>query len=380
MPVLGTMVRFLHTSDWQIGMKGGGLGAAGAVVAERRLRAIDRVLELAREQRVDFVVACGDLFEDNRVDADLIADVARRVAAHPDVRVHAIPGNHDLPGPDSVWNRAVWRSVPNLHVHLEPTPWTTPDGAATLHPFPVTSRYANVDPLAGLGDLKDLPGVHVALAHGHLTTVTFGAHEDDVRLPIDPAHVGRTGLDFLALGHWHSTRLEKGKDGKVRVAYSGTHEATAFEESDAGNVLVVTIAEKGAVPSVEKLRSGSLRWKTERFRFAGDQSIDRFRRLLAELDADLARVDVEGELAVTLFADYRAALEDARTRLVHLRVRDDALAWRSDAPRELVTADAGLVEVERRLLALAASDDEGQVVAAREALALLARLAEETAP
>ncbi len=374
------MVRFLHTSDWQIGMKGGGLGAAGAVVAERRLRAIDRVLEIAREHEVGFVVACGDLFEDNRVDAALIAEVARRIASHPDVRVHAIPGNHDLPGPDSVWNRAVWRSVPNLRLHLDATPWTTPDGTVTLHPFPVTSRYANVDPLDALGDLRDLPGVHVALAHGHLTTITFGAHEDDVRLPIDPAHVERTGLDFLALGHWHSTRLEKGRDGKVRVAYAGTHEATAFEEQDAGNVLVVTITEKGAGPVIEKLRSGSLRWRNERFRFAGDKTVERFRRILGGLDADLARVDVEGELGVTLFADYRAALEDARTRLVHLRVRDDALSWRTESPPELATTDAGIVLVRRRLLDVAASGDDEPVVAAREALALLARYAEETAP
>jgi DNA repair exonuclease SbcCD nuclease subunit len=349
------------------------------VVAERRLAAIDRVLAIAREQRVDFVLACGDLFEDNRVSGDLLSDTARRLASFPDVSIHAIPGNHDLPGPDSVWNRAALRSVPNLRVHLEPRPWTTLDGAVTLHPFPVKSRYANQDPLAALGDLRDLRGIHVALAHGHLTTVTFGGHEDDVRLPIDPAHVDRVGLDYLALGHWHGTRLEKGRDGRVRVAYPGTHETTAFEEQDSGNVLVVTIAEKGAAPLVETLRSGSLRWTTERFRFAGDRGVDRLARVLDALDADLVRLDVEGELAAALFADYQALLERARSRLVHLRVRDEALAWRAEPSLERRLGDASLAEVERRLLEIAASASESEAAVAREALALLSRFAAETA-
>ena len=140
------MVKFVHTADWQIGMKGGGLGAAAELVARERVRTIDRVLGVAEEHGADFVVACGDLFEHNQVSQELVEDVARAIAGRRNVQVHAIPGNHDLPGAGSVWNRSALRTVSNLHVHLDPTPFLF--GGVTLHPFPVRSRYAASDPLA----------------------------------------------------------------------------------------------------------------------------------------------------------------------------------------------------------------------------------------
>lgn len=50
------MVRFIQTSDWQIGMKGGGLGEAGPIVREIRIESIHNVLKSAQEQKVDFVL------------------------------------------------------------------------------------------------------------------------------------------------------------------------------------------------------------------------------------------------------------------------------------------------------------------------------------
>ena len=67
------MVKFLHTSDWKIGMKGGGLAAAGAVVAEERIRSVGRVLEIATEEGAAFVLAAGDLFEDTGAGKDAMA-------------------------------------------------------------------------------------------------------------------------------------------------------------------------------------------------------------------------------------------------------------------------------------------------------------------
>jgi len=61
-------MKFLHTADWQIGMKAAALGDAGARVREERLAAGRRVVEAAKSHHVDFVLVAGDLFEDNAVD------------------------------------------------------------------------------------------------------------------------------------------------------------------------------------------------------------------------------------------------------------------------------------------------------------------------
>lgn len=371
-------MRFVHTSDWQIGMKGGGLGEAGALVGRQRIETIDRVLVIAEEEGAELVLASGDLFEDNKVAQCMVDDVAKIIRAHPQVEVHAIPGNHDLPGPGSVWNRAALRGIPNLCVHTEPTPVEMLGGEVTLHPFPVKSRYAGSDPLAALENLSEHPGIHVGLAHGHITTVTFGAHEQDIKLPIDPGQVERAGLDYLALGHWHGTRLVKATDGHTRVAYSGTHEQTAYAETDAGNVLVVEIEAKGALPVVRVVRSGALNWAREELTFAGDTNLGRLRELIDGCKADLLRISLSGELPTSIYGDYRELLQESAARFRDLRVRDEGLRWRADEDEEPEPiTDVSLAEVQKRLAGrlAAAGGEEADVL--REAASLFRRFVKE---
>ena len=51
------MVRFLHTADWQMGMRAAKLGEAGKRVRKERLTAGRRVIQTARENAVDFILA-----------------------------------------------------------------------------------------------------------------------------------------------------------------------------------------------------------------------------------------------------------------------------------------------------------------------------------
>ena len=384
------MVRFLHTSDWQIGMRGGGLGRAAETVRRRRIETLERVLATARAHGCAFVVAAGDQFENNGVDQAQVDEVARRLRAYPDLDVHAIPGNHDLPGPGSIYNRAALRHVPTLHVHATPGPVELGEHGVTLHPFPVTSRHALGDPLEGAPVVSDVDGVHVGVAHGHVVTATFGAHEGDVKLPIDPAHVDRCGLDYLALGHWHGARTFAAGDGADRVAYCGTHERTGYDEVDAGNVLVVEIDGKGAPPRIERVPTGQLRWADVAFRFAGDDDAARFEATVGEVDADLVRLTVEGEAPSRAYAAYREAVTALEARVLDARVDDARLQWIADEVEDPLgpLADASLAEVARRLERRAppAADDRpddggaplaDDETAAREAALLFARAVRE---
>ncbi len=54
------MVKFIHTADWQIGMKAAHVGAVGQRVRSERLDAARRVIEAATSHRADFIVVAGD--------------------------------------------------------------------------------------------------------------------------------------------------------------------------------------------------------------------------------------------------------------------------------------------------------------------------------
>src|SRR6266487_6847320 len=69
-------MKFLHTADWQSGMKAAHVGAAGQRVRDERLAAARRVVQAAKNANAEFILVAGDTFEDNGVDRVLIQKVA----------------------------------------------------------------------------------------------------------------------------------------------------------------------------------------------------------------------------------------------------------------------------------------------------------------
>lgn len=245
-------MRFLHTADWQIGMKAAHVGAVGQRVRDERLAAARRVVQAAKNANADFILVAGDTFEDNGVDRVLIQKVAD-ILAEFGGPVYVISGNHDPLVPGSVWEHPAWRSHEKIHVLTQAEPVEIPSGV--LYPCPAREKRSTRNPAAWI-NTDGARGIRVGLAHG---TVEGVSHEEpDYPVPRDAAV--RTGLDYLALGHWHSTATYPALDGSVRMAYSGTHEPTKFGERDSGNALLVEIPESGAPPAVTSVHTGGLHW------------------------------------------------------------------------------------------------------------------------
>ena len=246
-------MKFLHTSDWQIGMKAIHAGDAAEKVREERIETIRKVMDVARENKVDFILVAGDVFENNavkRVYVQRVVDILAKI----DIPVFLIPGNHDPYTPGSVWEHPAWMMNDNIRVLLKKEPVEIPGGM--LYPCPTLEKYSRKDPTAWIVKSgKD--AISIGMAHGTVENI----HAEELDHPIPPDAAERSGLDYLALGHWHSTTIYKGADGFVRMAYSGTHETTRFGERDSGNVLVVEIPEKGAPPVLTRIHVGKLNWK-----------------------------------------------------------------------------------------------------------------------
>lgn len=246
-------MKFLHTADWQIGMKAVQLGARADQVRQARLAAARRVADLAKSRNVDFVLVAGDTFEHHGVKLNTIREVARILGQLP-CPVYLIPGNHDPAGvTGSVWEESVWSEYTNLHILHSAEPVAIPGGM--LFPCPVTEAYSSSDPTEWIAAVET-EGIRIGMAHGSVDSVPDRDHSYPIAR--DAAELAR--LDYLALGHYHSQALYRNAAGVVRMAYSGTHEATSFGERDMGMVLLVEIPQAGAPASVEARETGSLRW------------------------------------------------------------------------------------------------------------------------
>lgn len=247
-------MRFLHTADWQVGMRATQLGEKGERVRHARLESARRAIEEARSGKVDFVLVTGDTFENNGVDRIKVREVAKILGAA-GCPVYLIPGNHDPLTPGSVWEDAAWGEFPDLHVLRTPEPVDV--AGAILYPCPVLAGDSKEDPTAWIN--TDPSKIAIGLTHG---SVENAGYEQTIPIARDAATAH--GLDYLALGHFHSKTLYADDDGTFRMAYSGTHEATGFTQHASGNVLVVEIPHRGAAPQIQTVRTGSLEWLSYR--------------------------------------------------------------------------------------------------------------------
>lgn len=323
---LGT--RFVHTADWQLGMRAGHIpGDAGAVVRRARFDVIGRIAEVARDADADFVVVAGDVFEHHALHRE---NTQRTFEALRGFRcpVYLLPGNHDPYTPDALYRTEWWRQECPSGVKVLGRPEPVALDGVTLLPCPLTERHMS-DPTAWLQrDTGSGASVRVAVAHGGVREFLAGrvapeAMVNDISIELTE----RARLDYLALGDWHSA-------GKVndRAWYSGTPEATSFSEEDPGKVLVVSVEGPGAVPKVEPVPVARYQWRqlTRLLVTADDvQRLESELRAFPSASTTLMEVVLQGELDLTR---YEHAANTLRERLVgvfhHLRWNTQGLHTR----------------------------------------------------
>ncbi len=334
-------MRFLHTADWQIGMKADSVGDAAKRVREERLNAGRRVMDQAQAHEVDFVLVAGDLFEDNAVDRSLVQAVAD-ILSNCGKPVYIIPGNHDPLTPGSVWDHPAWRSSSNLTVLREMEALEM--SGYTLYPCPLFEKYSKKNPTGWIQAQRGT-SINIGIAHG-----TVEGIQDEADYPIPRDAADQTGLDYLALGHWHSTTMYPSSEGVTRMAYSGTHEPSKFGERDSGNTLIVEIDGPSLPPKLTQIRTGGLRWESRRSEIRMPGDLERVQQEIQELEHPEA-ILLDLELSGVLFADEQQTLAHLQdivdSRFLHAKLDASGLTpspeddtWLSSLPPGIIQETA----------------------------------------
>ncbi len=202
-------IRLIHTSDTHLGDE------TGHPVAEDALQA---VVEAVPGLGGDVLLLVGDIFDNGRV-GDVVLDFFLDQVGSLAVPAVLLPGNHDLIGDDSIYNREPFRRRPaNLHVFTQTEGQTISFPELTLDLWGRAMPFHSPEfrPLAGMPPAGNGRWL-VALAHGHFH---FDDELDRRSSPIFPGEVAEATCDYLALGHWD--RHADVSQGRVKAAYSGT--------------------------------------------------------------------------------------------------------------------------------------------------------------
>ncbi|GAA4748165.1 metallophosphoesterase family protein [Gordonia alkaliphila] len=376
-------VTFLHTADWQLGMGRHFLGGqAQHTYDAARADAVVAIGALAQTVGAEFVVVCGDVFDDPKASSRVIRRTLDALGDYP-VPVYLLPGNHDPLDSTSIYRSETFvRACPaNVHVLDHAGVVRVRDGVS-LVAAPWTSKRPESDLIADqLGRLAPADDLRIVVGHGGVDQFSPAADPATVAVGTLQAAVDTGLVDYVALGDRHSV-TSIGDSG--RIWYSGAPEVTDFDhvEHDSGQVLAVTLrrGQESAV-SVAPHQVGQWRFTTIRRDVNGAADLAALREELTALpdkSRTVAKLALVGTLGVADAAAFDELFAEFGERLAAL--------WIWERQHDLtVVADpsdvAGLglsgyaAQTADELVAAAGSDDAAEAAAARSALSLLFRLA-----
>ncbi len=244
---------FIHAADFHLGANLHRFGTARERLQDAQFRALEITLQQAVDNRAAFVLICGDLFDQRNPSPGIVRRTSEIFSTCSHMPVYILPGTHDFLSDNSVFGPGKERWTGDNIIILDNTitsPHRVPGVDCHLYFCPNQSNRSSTSPITGMIRQNE-SGYHIGLAHGSLQIGGLDFKND---YPIYPEDIKKTGLDYLALGHWHNGRLEK--HGPTTVAYPGTSQPISWSDPEAGSVLVVRLEDSGSVEALPVTTSG----------------------------------------------------------------------------------------------------------------------------
>ncbi|MBF0849915.1 DNA repair exonuclease [Gluconobacter sp. R75690] len=261
--------RFLHAADIHLDSPLRGLsryeGLPEAEIRGSTRRALDRLVETALTEKVDFVVLAGDLYDGSWQDVGtglyMVRALSRLVQAG--IRVVTLSGNHDaqsviareLPLPEGI-DHFSYDAPQTLH-------W--PELGVALHGQSFRDRHVTQDmtrsypaPVAGCFNIGVL----------HTSLSGYGEHE--TYAPCSVETLSAKGYDYWALGHVHAREIVCEHPW---IVFPGVLQGRHARETGACGCELVTV-EDGIVRSVEFVECDVVRWCRLELDVSGMQTMD----------------------------------------------------------------------------------------------------------
>ncbi len=391
------MVRLLHLADVHLGARHDDLGEVAAEQRERQFAAFSRAIDTAIARGADVVLICGDLFDSNaqprRSVERAVGELERLAKRH--IRSVIIPGTHDCYDSTSIYRAFDLPAMAGLPAGSDLLTVLTPehpevsfaDLDMVVHGRVFPTKKQPQSPLhAFTAPMDDRARCRVGMIHGSLR-VEGKVESDDVLFT--PQEIAASGLDYLALGHWHSMR--HGRFGATTWAYAGAPEPVAVDQDGAGHVLLVTLDGTGSEASgtrsarprvhIEPITVGRTRFRGADVDVADVVSqADLAKRLLSMADPDLVLdVRLVGVARDSLDLDADELERQLQTGFFKVRIRDTSIAALPEGPLPPPDTIAGAFtrDLGARIAAAEAAGAHELAAEHREALHLLHALLDD---
>lgn len=359
------MIKILQTSDVHLGAKFESLGDRGAVHRRQIERVFEKTVDLAISSKADLFLIAGDLFDGDNPPQAIIDFVRRQLERLRDTSVNVviIPGNHDFLSERSVYKKSFWGDIKNVFVFNDPSAERKeyPGLEVTIHAKVLNTKNSTESAIsmASLGNAK----YNIMMAHGAFIASEGARSRYFDRWPITPDEIKNSKMDYIAIGDFHG--MQDVSQGDVSAWYAGSPESIAFDQKNAGNVLLVEIDSNGA--RVNPVRVGER--KFDQLDLALDNvadSHDLKNEILKDADKNLVRKVVLGGFAKpNIFIDEEMLESELGENFFKLIIIDNSVPQLKDVDCEKYSTDlivGQFVALAREKVERAESDAEKEIM------------------
>ncbi|CAM2956775.1 DNA repair exonuclease [Paenibacillus sediminis] len=275
--------RFIHAADLHLDSLFIGLSGVTdqvrAHLRESTFAALENLVQLGVEEKVDFIVLSGDIYDagQSSLRAQLRFQEAMQQLEHHGIPVYMIHGNHDpLDSP-----KANLRVPSNVHVFGPEVEKVIACHRGTGEPVAVVGgvsyRTSSITDNLALSFTRDSASnlFHIAILHANVD----GNNEHDSYAPCTRNDLFRSGFDYWALGHIHKRQV---LSVSPAIVYPGNIQGRHIKETGPKGCYVVDVNEESKC-SLTFHELANVRWYEEELSIDGMQTEEDLKLNIEEL-------------------------------------------------------------------------------------------------
>lgn len=221
------MFKFLHAADLHMDSPLKGLSELDPTLAEQvrfaSRKAFEKLVQLAKDEKVAFVLLAGDILDGAITDHGTIQFLLNRLGDLAQTTpVYVIRGNHDAV--NQLGSALVWPRNVHQFGGDKPSTQLLPDLRVAIHGQSFASRAVEEN-LAAHYPPAEACFFNIGILHTSLA----GAEGHDTYAPVSPEQLLQKKYDYWALGHIHKRSLVR--EGNPWIVFPGNIQGRSIKET-----------------------------------------------------------------------------------------------------------------------------------------------------
>ena len=224
-------MKFIHMADMHFDAPFSSFASVEKFGNIRRLEqreAFKEIINLIKQENIDYLFIAGDLYEHNYVRKSTIEFINEEFKNIPNTKVFITPGNHDPYIKDSYYEK--FNFADNVYIFKENIS-KFEDENIIIYGNAFTDFFENENRLNDL-EIEKSTKTRILISHSDIN----GKKDEDGYSynPISKTKLKELNFDYAALGHIHNTKFEKNE----KIQYAGSAISMGFDEIGEHGIIV----------------------------------------------------------------------------------------------------------------------------------------------